>query len=86
MEDELHVIRTQVLAVLDCAVATLMGRKAERTPEEYAKQRQFYLQIVADAKVRFWRGTLNTDALDGRAIENIVTGLNHRASHRGYDY
>lgn len=78
--------KPDILAVLDCTVATLMDRKAERTPEEYEKQRQFYLQIVADAKVRFWRGTLNTDVLDGRAIESIVSGLNYRASHRGYDY
>jgi len=78
--------KPDILVVLDCKVATLMLRKAERTPEEYEKQRQFYLEIVSNAKVRFWRGSLDTDQLDSSTIEAIVTNLHYRASHRGYDY
>lgn len=78
--------KPDVLLVLDCSVATLMSRKAERTPDEYERQRQFYRDIALSAKVRLWRGVLDTDALDAKTIESIVSGLIYRASHRGYDY
>ena len=78
--------KPDILAVLDCSVATLMSRKAERTPEEYEKQRRFYLDIGSSAKVRYWRGILDSDSLDSAAIEGILSSRIYRASHRGYDY
>lgn len=78
--------KPDVLAVLDCEVATLMSRKAERTPAEYERQRQFYLDVAADARVRLWRGILDTDSLDRESIEEIISSLVYRASHRGLDY
>ena len=78
--------KPDVLAVLDCTVDTLMSRKAERTPEEYERQRQFYLSIGQEAKVRLWRGILDTDSLDSESIEEILSSLVYRGSHRGYDY
>jgi thymidylate kinase len=78
--------KPDVLAVLDCDVETLMRRKAERSPEEYARQRQFYQGIAANARVRLWRGVLDTDALDSTSLQQIISSLIYRASHRGYDY
>ena len=79
-------LKPDILVGLDCSVEVLMQRKAERSREEYARQRDFYRRLARNANVKYWRTTLRTDEIDSVQIVDRICAIVHRSAHRRYDY